>query len=103
MQLYLKGGFFEEFEVKLPHCDPELSFEDNVDIRKAFMDYKVKELKSIRRKQISKCHGDFQIHIILQSRLNTMEFSQQEINSINYDPDKFSDKPRSRKSGVKRA
>lgn len=103
MQLYLNGGFFEEFEVKLPPYDPELSFEDNVDIRKAFMDYKEKELKSMRHKQISKCQGNYQIHVVLQSRLNTMEFSEQEINSINYDPDKFSDKPRSRKSGVKRA
>ena len=103
MQLYLNGGFFEEFEVKLPHYDPELSYENNVDIRKAFMDYKVKELKSMRHKQISKCQENYQIHIILQSRLNIMEFSQQEINSINYDPDKFSTNPRCRKSGNKRA
>jgi len=99
MTLYLNGGFFEDVQIKLPHYDPDLSFEENVEIRKAYVDHKAKTFKIMRTKQLLKCQDNFQIHITLQSRLNEMNLSDEEINSIKYEPDQYS---RS-KSGPKRA
>jgi len=74
LQLYLKGAHFQESEIELPNneraiYDPEDNFETNCFIREEYVQYQSKVLKVNFIKQILKCQNEYEIYLVVRSKM----------------------------------
>lgn len=78
IQLYLKDHLFTEEKFDLPAYDHGVSAEDNFNIRKLIIDSFAKSIVVRYAKPIERCHGNYIVFAIIESKMNYLiEFEEE--------------------------
>ncbi len=72
--LYLKGDLFQQMDIIFPPFkdiveDPQENFEFNAKLREEYISYQAKVFKVNFIRQIIKCQHDYQIVLVLRSKI----------------------------------